>query len=109
MNHYDDSPDTTVWIDPLPQRFGTGLGHGRCGCSPTDGQSCPSCTGESAAEWEDVKARRDEVRQQWRRREITPREYYALSAAVSSDGMPSRDAVEAMARAERAETQGSAA
>lgn len=78
-------------------------GHGRCDCDSTRGASCPSCRGDSTDEWQDLKARRDEVRQQWRRREITAHQYYALSAAVSSDGLPSRDAVEALARANRDE------
>lgn len=84
-------------------------GHDRCGCDGTRGDSCPSCTGESGEDWQQVKARRDEVRQQWRAGQLTARQYYALSAAVSSDGMPSRDAIEALARTNREETRGSAA
>lgn len=48
MNHYDYLPDTTVYVPSLPERFGVGLGYGRCECSPTDGQSCPACDGTDA-------------------------------------------------------------
>lgn len=52
MNHYDDTPETAVFLPLLPERFGTGLGYGRCGCSPTDGQSCRVCDGTESEERE---------------------------------------------------------
>lgn len=97
------SVDTWVYLDRAVHEEPHRPGPGRCGCNPAHGDSCPACTGDSAEDWQQVKARRDEVRQQWRAGRLTARQYYALSAAVSSDGMPSRDAVEALARANRHE------
>lgn len=48
MNHYDDLPDTTVWLDSAVSSHYAGPGPTACGCNPTYGQSCPGCDGSEA-------------------------------------------------------------
>ena len=45
MNHYDDLPDTTVWLDRTVSSSYAGPGPSACGCNPTYGQSCRRCDG----------------------------------------------------------------
>ncbi len=45
MNHYDDTPDTTVWLDRTVSSSYAGPGPTACGCNPTYGQSCARCDG----------------------------------------------------------------
>lgn len=44
MNHYDDTPDTTVFYEPIPAGSGPGVSYSRCGCVLP--ASCPACRGD---------------------------------------------------------------
>lgn len=46
MNHYDDTPDTTVYLRPIPAGSGPGVSHLRCGCVLP--ASCSACNGDDA-------------------------------------------------------------
>ncbi len=92
----DDEPDTTIYLD----RAVTGPRHlpgpTACGCRPTAGESCVRCDGGGGN-----LTPREDPRRAWRAGEITARDYYHRTAAQSFDGLPSPDAVKALAREQR--------
>lgn len=97
MNHYDDTPDTAVFYAPIPAGSGPGISTARCGCVlPT---SCDSCRGDWIGTGSSVqrKQRKADVAEQWRSGRLTARDYYHLTAALSYDGLPDREAARAVA------------
>lgn len=101
-------PDTWLGLPPAPaSNARVGVSQLRCGCLPDEG--CPGCNGEGLAEWSDRKDAAAAVVARWKRGEITPEQYYHLSAGVDRDGMPSREAAQVWARAQERAARGDAA
>lgn len=109
MTAYElDAPDTWIDLPAAPaSNAGRGLSQLRCGCLPDE--ACRDCNSEGLDEWRDRKDAAAAVVARWRRGEITPEQYYHLSAGVDRDGMPSRDAVVARQRAQERAARGDAA
>lgn len=59
MNHYDDTPDTTVFYAPIPAGSGPGVSYARCGCVlPNDCSACDGSDAERAELWRMPRAER---------------------------------------------------
>lgn len=90
--------NTHVYFSALPGNSAAVSAPYGCGCTLPD--ACPSCDGVAAEEgWREQLADIRAVRDAWRAGELSAREFYLRSMAVSFDGLPDVAAVKAMERA----------